>query len=178
VSSTISFAGSGGQLLTPKAPPPMNCLNHVQREFYRYRPRHGSRAMRRLSPCIAEAAAARRGVPLSQTTSLYRARFLPFMSAQLLVAHAKAVFVRFFGEELRRPSRKARDPPDVEGEEEQTFGGWRVSGGLRKRRAIDTVATRQRQARRPALRRYFLTDPPPEDRISVWTNSAPSNSPA
>src|SRR5439155_22797472 len=33
VSSTISFAGSGGQLLTPNAPPPMNCLNHVQREF-------------------------------------------------------------------------------------------------------------------------------------------------
>src|SRR5437016_4333712 len=33
VSSTISLAGSGGQLLTPKAPPPMNCLNHVHREF-------------------------------------------------------------------------------------------------------------------------------------------------
>src|SRR5579872_2831501 len=33
VSSTISLAGNGGQLLMPKAPPPMNCLNHVQREF-------------------------------------------------------------------------------------------------------------------------------------------------
>src|SRR5215471_2826074 len=33
VSSTMSLAGSGGQLLTPNAAPPINCLNHSQREF-------------------------------------------------------------------------------------------------------------------------------------------------
>src|SRR5207253_10357852 len=86
VSSTMSLAGSGGQLLTPKAAPPMNCLNHAQREFLSlyaatWKPSHAPPASmyRWKASCCALG-----GRLLSQTTSWYCFRFSSFMSDQLL----------------------------------------------------------------------------------------------
>jgi len=42
VSSTMSLAGSGGQLLTPKTPAPMKLRNQVQWKFLSYKRRRGS----------------------------------------------------------------------------------------------------------------------------------------
>src|ERR1017187_6237241 len=75
VSSTISLAGSGGQLLTPKAAPPMNCLNHVHRELRSlnaetWKPSHAPpfSMYRSKAGCCAPG-----GGLLSQTISLYDA---------------------------------------------------------------------------------------------------------
>src|ERR1017187_3428215 len=91
VSSTISLAGSGGQLLTPNAAPPMNCLNHVHRELRSlnaetWKPSHAPpfSIYRSKAACCAPG-----GGLLSQTISLYCFRFSSFKSAQLLVASTR-----------------------------------------------------------------------------------------
>src|SRR5262245_60343263 len=91
LSSTMSRAGSGGQLLTPNAPPPINCLNHSQREFRSlyaatWNPNHAPPLS---MYCSNARCCALGGLPLSHTTSLYCLRFSSFISAQLLEASTR-----------------------------------------------------------------------------------------